>query len=421
MAGTIDPRGNDTDADGDPLTVTAVTQGTNGTVTFTPTGVTYTPAANFSGSDSFTYTVSDGNGGSATATVSVTVTPVNNAPTASSVLAVSGPADGTAQLYTPDAAGLYGTTPATVSGLSGFGGTVRTATADVDGDGTNDTVLVTGPGGPVRVTVVSGVDNATVLVAAFDPFQDPNFTGGGFAAAADIDGDGKAEFVVTPDEGGGPRVSVFTRNADATTTRLVNFLGIDDPNFRGGARAALGDVNADGTPDLIVCAGFLGGPRTAVFDGTTLSGAPTRLVNDFFAFPGADATTLRNGVFVAAGDVDGDGFADLIFGGGPGGAPRVFILSGALVSAGNVAGAQATPVANFFVANNSTDRGGVRLAAKDADGDNKADVAAGSGEGSPAKVRVYLGTNFVGSGEPATFQDLSVFGGGALAGGVFVG
>jgi hypothetical protein len=45
----------------------------------------------------------------------------------------------------------------------------------------------------------------------------------------------------------------------------------------------------------------------------------------------------------------------------------------------------------------------------------------GSGAGSPAKVRVYLGKNFAGGGEPATFQDLSVFGGGALPGGVFVG
>jgi hypothetical protein len=291
----------------------------------------------------------------------------------------------------------------------------------VNGDGTDDTILVTGPGEPVRVAVISGLDNTTVLVAAFDPFQDPNFKGGGFIAAGDIDGDGKAEFVVTPDQGGGPRVSIFTRNSDGTTTRLANFLGIDDPSFRGGARSALGDVNKDGTLDLAVCAGFLGGPRTALFDGTTLLASPTRLIGDFFAFPGSDSTTLRNGVFVAAGDIDADGFADLIFGGGPGGAPRVFILSGALVSANNVAGAQAAPIANFFVANNSTDRGGVRVATKDADGDTHDDLAAGSGEGSPAKVRVYLGANFTGGGEPATFQDLTVLGGSTLAGGVFVG
>jgi hypothetical protein len=126
-------------------------------------------------------------------------------------------------------------------------------------------------------------------------------------------------------------------------------------------------------------------------------------------------------VLVAAGDVTGDGNADLIFGGGPGGAPRVFILSGVSVSLGDAAGAQANPIANFFVAGNANDRGGVRVAAKDADGDTRADVAIGSGAGSPSKVRIYLGKDFSGSGEPTTFQDLDPFGGAALSGGVFVG
>ena len=78
---TVNLVANDTDVEGDTLVVSAVTQGTNGTVTFAGGSVTYTPNGNFNGSDSFTYTVSDGNGGSATATVNVTVNPVNDAPT----------------------------------------------------------------------------------------------------------------------------------------------------------------------------------------------------------------------------------------------------------------------------------------------------------------------------------------------------
>uniref|UniRef100_UPI0014216010 Ig-like domain-containing protein n=1 Tax=Thalassoroseus pseudoceratinae TaxID=2713176 RepID=UPI0014216010 len=63
---------NDSDVEGDTLTVSAVTPGTNGTVTINPDGtLTYTPAANFAGSDTFTYTINDGNGGSDTATVNV--------------------------------------------------------------------------------------------------------------------------------------------------------------------------------------------------------------------------------------------------------------------------------------------------------------------------------------------------------------
>lgn len=72
---------NDSDPDGDALAVTAVTQGTYGDVTLDPDGtITYTPNADFNGSDDFTYTVGDGQGGSATGTVSVTVTPVNDPP-----------------------------------------------------------------------------------------------------------------------------------------------------------------------------------------------------------------------------------------------------------------------------------------------------------------------------------------------------
>ena len=337
-------------------------------------------------------------------------------------LAASGPKDGAAVLFPANlTTGLYPTTPAaTVAPFGGVAANVRTAVADVDTDSIPDTILVTGPGTPIRVAVISGADNRTVLVAPFDPFGG-NFSGGGYVAAADLDGDGLAEFIVTPDEGGGPRVIVFSRNPDGTTAVRANFLGIDDANFRGGARAALGDVSGDGDPDVIVTAGFGGGPRTAIFGGpSVLAGAPARLVNDFFAFPGADAATLRNGVFVAAGDVTGDGRSDLIFGGGPGGAPRVLILSGVLVGAGDAAGAQAAPVSNYFVAGNTTDRGGARVAATDADGDGRADVAVGSGAGRPARVRVYLGKDFAGGGEPPAV-DLGVFGGTVLADGVYVG
>jgi hypothetical protein len=64
---------NDTDADGDPLTVSEVTQGANGAVTTDGTNAIYTPGAGFFGIDSFTYTVDDGFGGTDVGTVTVTV------------------------------------------------------------------------------------------------------------------------------------------------------------------------------------------------------------------------------------------------------------------------------------------------------------------------------------------------------------
>jgi RHS repeat-associated protein len=71
----VDVLSNDSDPDGDTLTVSSVTNGTNGTVAITDSGtdVTYTPATDYVGLDQFTYTISDGRGGTATATVYVNV------------------------------------------------------------------------------------------------------------------------------------------------------------------------------------------------------------------------------------------------------------------------------------------------------------------------------------------------------------
>src|SRR5688572_4342635 len=75
--------GNDTDADGDALTASLViNQGpSSGTLDLNADGTfSYTPNANFHGTDGFTYQASDGRGGNASTTVTITVNPVNDAP-----------------------------------------------------------------------------------------------------------------------------------------------------------------------------------------------------------------------------------------------------------------------------------------------------------------------------------------------------
>jgi VCBS repeat-containing protein len=99
IAAIIDVLVNDSDVDGDTLVVSAVADGANGTVTNDGNGmVTYSPNADFSGTDSFTYTVDDSNGGTDTATVDVTVTAVNDAPSITSA-AVTAVAEDTAYTY----------------------------------------------------------------------------------------------------------------------------------------------------------------------------------------------------------------------------------------------------------------------------------------------------------------------------------
>ena len=76
--------GNDTDIDGGPLTITAVSAATSGAAVLNGNNtITFTPTANFTGTAGFDYTVSDGAGGTALGHVTVTVTAaVNNAPVA---------------------------------------------------------------------------------------------------------------------------------------------------------------------------------------------------------------------------------------------------------------------------------------------------------------------------------------------------
>jgi hypothetical protein len=296
------------------------------------------------------------------------------------LIVLSGPADGTIQAYTMTATGQLAPIGAALHPFSNFGGVVRAIAADVNGDSIADIVAATGPGGGSRLKVIDG-RTFTDLVPEQSIFE-TSFAGGVFLAAGDFNQDGRDDIVITPDQGGGPRVKVLEFSGAQTLT-LADFFGINDPNFRGGARPAVGDVNGDGTPDLVVAAGFGGGPRVSVIDGTTVTtGAAKRSLSaDFFAFePG-----LRNGAYVAVGDVDGDGSGDLIFGAGPGGGPRVLALSGKTLVAAGPGTALANPLANLF-AGDPSQRGGVRVSARDLNGDGKAELVTGDGQDGTAQL-----------------------------------
>ncbi|MBA4387913.1 MAG: hypothetical protein C0404_08020 [Verrucomicrobia bacterium] len=86
----VDVLANDTDANGDTLTVQSVGAAGHGTTQNGGTLVVYQPAANYNGADSFSYVISDGRGGLATGTVSLAVTSINDPPTCS----ISSPSSG---------------------------------------------------------------------------------------------------------------------------------------------------------------------------------------------------------------------------------------------------------------------------------------------------------------------------------------
>src|SRR5439155_22843059 len=122
-----------------------------------------------------------------------------------------------------------------------------------------------------------------------------------------------AQSIITgPGASGGPNVKRFTNAASDASFFAYT------PSFTGGVTVAYGDVNGDGVADIITGTAS-GSSEVKVFDGKTLS-----QFRDFLAYDPA----FTGGVYVAAGDVNGDGFDDIITGAGPGGGPNVKVFDG---------------------------------------------------------------------------------------------
>jgi hypothetical protein len=132
------------------------------------------------------------------------------------------------------------------------------------------------------------------------------------------------------------------------------------------------DVNGDGRTDVVTGAGPGGGPHVRVFDGVT----GTELAS-FFAYD----TGFTGGVFVACGDVDGDGVRDLITGADAGGGPHVRVLK---LQSGIPGGV--VPFLDFF-AYDPAFSGGVRVAAGNVDGSDRVSIVLGAGAGGGPHVR----------------------------------
>lgn len=248
---------------------------------------------------------------------------------------------------------------------TGVEGDATVVAGDFTGDGVPDFAFGAGPGSPPLVRVAEGPDFEPIAVFAA---YDPSFLGGVNVAAGDVNGDGHADLVTGPGAGGGPHVKVF----DGRTGQLLTSFLAYDAAFAGGVRVAVGDVNGDGRADVITGAGAGGGPHVKVFDGRTLN--PLRSFNAY-------EPSFAGGVYVAAGDVNGDGRADLITGAGPGGGPQVKVFDGR----------NGRPLQSFL-AYDSGFRGGVRVAAGDLDGDGRTDVISGGGSGAiGGHVKVFCG------------------------------
>ena len=296
---TTDVLSNATDADGDPLTVTIDTQGTNGLASVNSDGtITYTHDGSETTSDSYTYTISDGNGGSDSGVVFITVTPVNDAPVANDDSATTmegGSITTDVLLNDMDAEMATLTVTGATPGNNGFTSVNSDGTITYTHDGSETTsdsysyTISDGNGGSdsgvVSITVTPVNDAPVAYDDSATTSEDTAVTVAVSANDTDVDG------LVVPTSAAvlnSPSNGSLVNNGDGTITYTPN------PNFNGTDTFSYTIADDDGATDSAIV--FI--TVTPVNDAPVVTGNP-------------DATTDEGGsvttdVLSNATDADGD-------------------------------------------------------------------------------------------------------------------
>jgi hypothetical protein len=232
-------------------------------------------------------------------------------------------------------------------------------------------VVATGPD-PSSPAHLKIFDASGGMVADLtDAFNDPGLRYGVNVASCDLDGDGLDEIIVAPGPSpvSGPRLRVLDNEGKPSGIDLGS---VFDASMRYGVEVACGDLDGDGEAKVVVAPGPdpLNSAEIRVFSRSGLR-------TSFLAFP----TEVRYGAHVAIGDVDGDGHNEIVVAPGPapssGSHIKVFSPDGTLRSE--------------FHAFDDSLLFGAQIAVGDVDGDGRAEiiVAPGPQPLAPAKIRTF--------------------------------
>jgi len=276
-------------------------------------------------------------------------------------------------------------------GATGYG--VNVTAGDVNGDLHDEVITGAGPGdiyGPhVRGFDVSGTPISGLSFLAYGTNKY-----GVNVACGDIDADGFDEIVTGAGPGAvfGPHVRAWNYDGGPAVTPLsgVSYFAYGTPKW--GVNVSCGDIDGDGYDEIVTGAGpgAVYGPHVRGWDVN--GGTVAAMGNVSFLAYG----TNKFGVNVACGDIDGDGIDEIITGAGPG---EVF---GSHVRGWNVDGGAVSPIANisFFAWSPDDLRYGANVfSGTDLNGNGRDEIVVGQGPdpnaGSEIKVYLYDGTQVI--------------------------
>jgi FG-GAP-like repeat/FG-GAP repeat len=288
---------------------------------------------------------------------------------------------GAAYVYTGSAAGTLTTTTWTKAGAAGETGFKVACAGDVNADGYSDVLVgVSGVPGPLGGTAYAGAaylynGSATGLstTASWSKTGAANSDYGTVAAAGDVNGDGYADVIVgasgTSSSTGAAYVYFGSSSGLSTTVSWTGTGPVANSNY-GFSLGTAGDVNADGYSDIIVGTYAVGGNAGAAYvyygsasgPALTASWTGTGAVNSYYG-----------GSVASAGDVNGDGYSDIIVG-----APGVGGASGAVYVYYGSATGLATTAAWSKTGSGSSIFGISVASAGDVNGDGFSDVIIGA-------------------------------------------
>lgn len=195
---------------------------------------------------------------------------------------------------------------------------------------------------------------------------DEGFRGGGNVAVGDFDGNGTDEILIGAGRGGGPHVRMFNNLGQPTGFEFFPF----HPDFRGGVDVAAGDVNGDGVDEVIISQASDGQAWVKVYKAD----AAKTIIGEFLAYdPG-----VRGGVHIATGDINGDGWDDIITGSGLDSKAHVRSFN----AVGGFTGLSLFPFEDDF-------RGGVDVAVGNVDGGDEAEIVVAKNSFGTGQIKVY--------------------------------